>query len=49
MASRTKIKTWITQNINTQQPTATPPVTTPAVTVSSSELICDTPSAPGPM
>lgn len=46
MASRTKIKTWITQNLTTFQATNVPPVSVPAVTVSVSEVISELPDAP---
>lgn len=46
MASRTKVKTWITQNPTTQQPTNVPPVAVPAITVSVSELVIDMNDAP---
>lgn len=49
MASQTRTKTWSVQNPNTQQATNVPPVAVPFVTVSVSEIIINTPSAPGPL
>lgn len=46
MATRTKVDTYITQNPNTQQPTSVPPVSTSAVTVTSTYIVDDMPDAP---
>lgn len=49
MASDYKTHTYKEQNVNTQQATSTPPAATPAVSVSTTYLVINTPSAPGPL